>query len=40
MAAASQSYIASLYSYNFAKMSPAQAIGVAEESALTFLGVK
>ena len=40
VAAASQSYIASLYSYNFAKMSLAQAIGVAEESALTFLGVK
>ena len=40
VAAANRSYIASLYSYNFAKMALAQAIGVAEESALTFLGVK
>ena len=40
VAAANQSYIASLYAYNFAKISLAQAIGVAEESALTYLGVK
>jgi outer membrane protein TolC len=40
VAAASQSYIASLYAYNFAKMSLAQAIGVAEQSALTYLGAK
>ena len=40
VAAANQSYIASLYAYNFAKMSLAQAIGVAEQSALTYLGVK
>ena len=40
VAAASQSYIASLYAYNFAKMSLAQAIGAAEESAVTYLGVK
>lgn len=40
VAAANQSYIASLYSYNFAKISLAHAIGVAEQSALTYLGVK
>jgi outer membrane protein TolC len=40
VAAASQSYIASLYSYNLAKMSLAQAIGVAEQSAVTYLGAK
>jgi outer membrane protein TolC len=40
VAAASQSYIASLYSYNSAKISLAQAIGVAEQSGLQFLGVK
>jgi outer membrane protein TolC len=40
VAAANQSHIASLYSYNAAKISLAQAIGVAEQSALTYLGVK
>jgi outer membrane protein TolC len=40
VATANQSYISSLYSYNSAKVSLAQAIGVAEQSALTYLGVK
>ena len=40
VAAANQSYIASLYAYNLAKISLAQAIGVAEQSALTYLGAK
>jgi outer membrane protein TolC len=40
VAAANQSYIASLYSYNAAKISLAQAIGVAEQSGLEYLGVK
>jgi len=40
VAAANQSYIASLYAYNLAKISLAQAIGVAEQSALQYLGVK
>jgi outer membrane protein TolC len=40
VAAANQSYIASLYSYNSAKISLAQAIGVAERSGLEYLGVK
>jgi outer membrane protein TolC len=40
VAAANQSYIASLYSYNAAKISLAQAVGVAEQSGLEFLGVK
>ena len=40
VAAANQSYIASLYAYNVAKISLAQAIGVAEQSALTYLGAK
>jgi len=40
VATANQSHIASLYSYNAAKISLAQAIGVAEQSALTYLGVK
>jgi outer membrane protein TolC len=40
VAAANQSYIASLYSYNSAKISLAQALGVAEQSGLEFLGVK
>jgi outer membrane protein TolC len=40
VAAANLSYIASLYSYNSAKISLAQAIGVAEQSGLEFLGVK
>lgn len=37
VATASQSYIASLYSFNLAKISLAQALGVAEKSALQFL---
>lgn len=40
VATANQSYIASLYSYNAAKISLAQAIGVAEQSGLEYLGVK
>ncbi len=40
VASANQSYISSLYSYNLAKISLAQAIGIAERSALQFLGVK
>jgi outer membrane protein TolC len=40
VAAANQSYIASLYSYNSAKISLAQAMGVAEQSGLEYLGVK
>jgi outer membrane protein TolC len=40
VATANQSYIASLYSYNTAKLSLAQAVGVAEQSALQYLGVK
>jgi outer membrane protein TolC len=40
VATANQSYIASLYSYNVAKISLAQAIGVAEQSGLAYLGVK
>jgi outer membrane protein TolC len=40
VATANQSYISSLYSYNTAKISLAQAIGVAEQSALQYLGVK
>ena len=40
VASAQQSYIASLYSYNLAKVSLAQAMGVAEQSALHFLGEK
>jgi outer membrane protein TolC len=40
VAAANQSYIASLYAYNVAKISLAQAIGTAEQSALTYLGAK
>jgi outer membrane protein TolC len=40
VATANQSYIASLYTYNAAKISLAQAIGVAEQSGLEFLGVK
>lgn len=38
VASAEQSYIASLYAYNLAKVSLAQAMGVAEQSALHFLG--
>lgn len=37
VATASQSYIASLYSFNLAKISLAQALGVAEKSALQYL---
>jgi outer membrane protein TolC len=40
VATANQSYISSLFTYNSAKVSLAQAIGVAEQSALTYLGVK
>ena len=40
VATANQSYIASLHAYNVAKISLAQAIGVAEQSALTYLGAK
>src|SRR5215469_5274823 len=40
VASAQQSYIASVYSYNLAKISLAQAMGVAERSALQFLGEK
>ncbi len=40
VAAAEQSYIASLYAHNLAKVSLAQAMGVAEESALKYLGSK
>ncbi len=37
VAVANQSYIASLYSYNLSKISLAQALGVAEQSALKYL---
>ena len=40
VATANQSRIASLYAYNAAKISLAQAIGIAEQSALTYLGAK
>jgi outer membrane protein TolC len=40
VASANQSYIASLYSFNVSKLSLALAIGVAEQSALQYLGVK
>jgi outer membrane protein TolC len=40
VAAANQSYIASLYAHNVAKITLAQAIGVAEQSALQYLGAK
>jgi outer membrane protein TolC len=40
VAAANQSYIASLYSFNVAKLSLALAVGIAEQSALQYLGVK
>ena len=40
VASAEQSYIASLYSYNLAKVSLAQAVGVAEQSTLQYLGEK
>jgi outer membrane protein TolC len=38
VASAEQSYIASVYSYNLAKVSLAQAVGIAEQSALQYLG--
>jgi outer membrane protein TolC len=40
VATANQSFIASLFTYNSAKVSVAHAIGAAEQSALTYLGVK
>jgi outer membrane protein TolC len=40
VATAQQSYINSLYAFNLAKISLAQAIGVAEQSALQYLGAK
>jgi len=40
LASANQSYIASLYSFNVSKLSLALALGVAEQSALQYLGVK
>jgi outer membrane protein TolC len=40
VAAANQSYIASLYTFNLAKLSVAQALGIAEQSALQYLGVR
>ena len=40
VAAANQSYITSLNAYNVAKISLAQAIGIAEKSALQYLGAK
>lgn len=40
VASANQSYIASVYSYNVAKISLAQAVGVAEQSGLHYLGVR
>ena len=40
VASANQSYINSLYAFNLAKISLAQATGVAEQSALRYLGAK
>ena len=40
VASATQSYIASLFAYNSAKLSLAQAMGVAEQLALQYLGAK
>ena len=40
VASANQSYINSLFSFNLAKISLAQAIGIAEQSALQYLGAK
>jgi outer membrane protein TolC len=37
VAAANQSYIASLYAFNLAKISFAQTLGVAERSGVTYL---
>ncbi|HXY40976.1 MAG TPA: TolC family protein, partial [Vicinamibacteria bacterium] len=39
VAAASQSYIGALYAHNLAKVSLSLALGVAEQSALPYLGV-
>jgi len=40
VASANQSYIASLYSFNLAKLSLALSVGVAEKSALQYLGFR
>jgi outer membrane protein TolC len=40
VASANQSYISSLFAFNLAKISLAQAIGIAEQSALQYLGAK
>jgi outer membrane protein TolC len=40
VASANQSYIASLYAYNLSKIALAQAIGIAEQAALQYLGAK
>jgi outer membrane protein TolC len=40
IASANQSYIASLYAYNAAKISLALAMGIAEQSTLEYLGIK
>jgi outer membrane protein TolC len=40
VASANQSYIASVYSFDLAKVSLAQAIGIAEQSALEYLGMR
>jgi outer membrane protein TolC len=40
IARANQSYISSVYGYNSAKVALAQAVGSAEQSALSYLGVK
>jgi len=40
VASANQSYIASLYSFNLAKLSLSRAVGVAEQSALQYLGMR
>lgn len=40
VASANQSFISSLYSYNLAKISLAQALGIAEQSALQYLGMR
>ena len=40
VASANQTYIASLYTFNLAKITLAQAMGVAAQSALKYLGVR
>ena len=40
IASANQSYIASLYAYNAAKISLVLAMGIAEQSTLEYLGIK